>query len=272
MARPPPGAAGDPAVALSGRREALIRRLLRRRTRKREGLFVVEGIRGARVALERGGDVRFAVCSPRLRALEGGDTLAALLDEGGVDTTWTDDQVLEALSDTETPQGVLVVCREPAWTLEDVLGHADRGLLALDGVQDPGNVGTLIRSAAAFGVAGVLALDGTADPWSPKAVRGAAGTLFSTRVVCVPWKETASRLEAAGVAVVASGAGGRDVASWRPPERWMLVVGNEGRGVRPAVVRAARAVVGVPMAEGAESLNAGMAGAILLYVLTRRPT
>lgn len=256
-------------MGLSKRREALLRRLRRRSTREREGLFLVEGIRAAGDAVRRGGDIRFAVCSPRLRTLEGGAALAALLESAGVDTTGVDDDVLEELADTETPQGVLLACRQPTWPLDDVIGSADRGLLLLDGVQDPGNVGTLVRSAAAFGLGGVLALDGTVDPWNPKAVRAAAGTLFGTRVRAVPWTEAAPALAGASVALVVSDAAGRDVATYEVPERWALAVGNEGRGVRPAVARAAEATVAVPMAGDAESLNVGVAGAVLLYAIRR---
>ena len=260
-------------MPLSKRREALVQRLRRRASREREGLVLIEGIRGARHALDARAELRFAVCSPRLRSLEGGEALLRRLEGAGADTTWTEDRKLEELSDTESPQGVLLVCREPGWTLDDVLDPPGRGLLVLDGIQDPGNVGTLVRVATAFGVAGVLALDGTADPWSPKAVRAAAGAVFSTRVVVVPWGEAAPRLEAAGTAIVVSDAGGADVAGYRPPDRWALVVGNEGAGVRPAITGAAHATVGVPMPGGGESLNVGVAAAILLYVLTlpRRP-
>lgn len=268
-------------MVLSKRREALIRRLRHRGGRRREGLFLVEGVRAAGDALRRGGDVRFAVCSPRLRTLEGGEELAALLASGGGasraghagppgrgDVIWVDDATLEDLSDTETPQGVLLVCREPTFALEEVLAGARRGLLVLDGVQDPGNLGTLIRAAAAFGLGGVLALDGTVDPWNPKAVRAAAGTLFSTPVLTVSWKEAGPALRDAGTALVVADAASRDVATYDAPARWALVVGNEGRGVRPAVARAADATVGIPMPGGAESLNVGMAGAVLLYALT----
>ena len=129
-------------------------------------------------------------------------------------------------------------------------------------------MGTLIRAAAAFGVAGVIALDGTADPYSTKAVRAAADTVFRTRVLMASWDEIESNLRARGPLLIAD-MDGNDVASLTPQGEWSLVVGSEGAGPRASVREAAAGAVGVPMPGGAESLNAGVAGAILLYVLTR---
>lgn len=268
-------------MALSRRREALLGRLGRRRTREREGLFLVEGVRGAGEALAAAGadppGIRFAVCSPRLREREGGPEVVAALGDAGVEVEWVDDATLAASADTETPQGVLLVCTEPRGGLDDLVpAHPDSlpdtgpegGLLLLDGVQDPGNAGTLIRVAAAFGLPGVVALEGTVDPWNPKTVRAAAGGLFATRVRTAGWGEASELVERRGMELLAARPRGRDVAEVRPSGPWALVVGNEGRGVRPSIAEAAEAVA-VPMHSGAESLNVGVAGAILLYALTR---
>lgn len=255
-------------MSLSRGREALVLRLRKRSTREREGLYLVEGIRGASDALAKGAEIRFAVCAPKLGGDERGRHVLETLERTGVDISWTEADGLARLSDTETSQGVILVCREPRWRLPD-LADADGGFLLLDGVQDPGNVGTLIRAAAAFGLEGVLALEGTADPWSPKAVRAAAGAVFSIPVLVVPFGEVARWLGATHTTLLVSEAAASDVAGMRLPKRWALAVGNEGAGVGASVADAADATVGVPMTQDAESLNVGMAGAILLYVLTR---
>jgi len=141
-------------------------------------------------------------------------------------------------------------------------------LLVLDGVQDPGNVGTLVRAAAAFGAAGVLALDGTVDPFNPKAVRAAAGAIFRTPVLRTSWEHVDAELRTRGPVLVAD-MSGRDVATLRPIGSWTLVVGSEASGPRAAVRAAATDNVAIPMRGGVESLNAGVAGAILLYALTQ---
>jgi TrmH family RNA methyltransferase len=230
-------------------------------------LVLAEGIRVVREALDAGADLRFAVSSPRAEAL-GAALVLARLEGSGVEIVRVDDGELAALGETETPQGLLAVVREPRPSLAGLLAEA-RSLLVLDGVQDPGNAGTLVRTAAAFGLDGVLALDGTVDPWSPKAVRASAGCGFRLPVITLPWRDAAGALEASGVAVLVADAGGRPVGESPAPARWALVVGSEARGARAEVKRAAAALVAVPMPGGTESLNAGVAGAILMFDLTR---
>jgi TrmH family RNA methyltransferase len=252
-------------VALSRERARLLARLRERRAREREGLFLVEGIRSAREAVEARARVSFAVVSPRLGELTGGADLRERMATAGVEVVELSDAELEQVADTEAPQGVVLVCAEPTRSADLA---AAGPLLALDGIQDPGNVGTLIRAAAAFGVPEVVVLDGTVDPYNPKAVRAAAGGLFRTGVRRARWDEIGSTLQARGPLLVAD-MGGSDVAGARPSESWSLVVGGEGAGPRDAVRAAATARVAIPMPGGAESLNAGVAGSILLYVLTR---
>lgn len=252
-------------MTLSREREKLLVRLRRRRGREREGLFLVEGIRAGGEALAAGAQVRFAVTSPRLAELAGGAGFAERLAAAAVETLEVTDDALAGLSDTEAPQGVLLVCVEPVADPEALPAGP---LLVLDGLQDPGNVGTLIRAAAAFGMAGVVALDGTADLYNPKAVRASAGAIFRIPVARGWWDPLEPVLSARGPLLIGDMAG-RDVAEVAPAPGWTLVVGGEGAGPREAVRAAATETVSVPMPGGAESLNAGVAGAILLYVLTR---
>ncbi len=252
-------------MALSRERARLIGRLRSRRTREREGLLLVEGIRAAAEALAAGAPVRFAVVSDRLPELAGGDALRAQLAETGVDVIEVPREELLELSDTEASQGVLLVCPEPG---RGAQLPAAGPLLVLDGIQDPGNIGTLVRAAAAFGLAGTVVLEGTVDPFNPKAVRAAAGAIFRAPVVREPWECLERPLRDRGPILIAH-MGGRDVGTVRPGESWSLVVGSEASGPRPAVRAAASEVVSIPMRGGVESLNAAVAGAILLYVLTR---
>jgi TrmH family RNA methyltransferase len=255
-------------MELSDERRRLIARLHRRRTREREGLVLLEGIRAVAEAVAAGAEVRFAVASPRGVRL---DTVGLLerLRAAGVPLVDLDaDDDFADLADTETPQGVLAVCVEPTPDSENLVTPAAR-LLVLDGVQDPGNVGTLIRTAAAFGLTGVVALDGTVDPWNAKALRASAGTAFRLPVATGRWDDWAPRFRAAGTPLWYADAGGRPVPDRAPAPPWALVVGSEGAGVRAEVRSVARGGFAVPMPGGTESLNAGVAGAILLYALTR---
>lgn len=256
-------------MALSKRKEKLIGRLRRRRTRPREGQVLVEGLNTVEEAVDAGVEIRFAVVEPGLREFERGRRLLERLEALEVPLERVDGDVLARLSDTETPRGLLLVCREPAHTLSSVLDGSGGRALVLDAVQDPGNLGTLVRAARAFALDGVVALDGTVDPWNPKAVRSAAGSSFRIPVVKAPWSDVEPALSGRGVKLLAAEAGGRDVAGVEVAPPWALAVGNEGAGPRAALRAAAKTRVSVPMPGGAESLNAGVAGSILLYALAR---
>lgn len=253
-------------MSLSQRRTHLVGRLKHRKTREREGLVLTEGIRSVREALKAGAEPEFAVVSPRLETLAWGTDLLATLRARVGEVERVADGELDALADTERPQGVLVVFRQPLWQEASLV--VEGRYLVLDAVQDPGNVGTLVRAATAFRVDGVVALDGTADPWGPKAVRASAGMVFRTPVLQAGADEAVERLAQARVPVLVAEASGTDVATLPFQASWALAVGNEGAGVREALRTVARRSVRIPMPGPAESLNAGVAGAILLYALT----
>lgn len=254
---------------ISRARSRLIRRLRSRRGRPREELVLVEGIRAAEDALDAGLDVSFAAVSPRLGGSVRGAALERRLRGGGIDLETVEEEELVELSDTEAPQGVILVCAEPAHRLDDLAATSGWGVLVLDAVQDPGNAGTLIRAALAFGLRGAVALDGTVDPWNPKAVRASAGASFRVPVVREAWNTVEAWCRGAGLRILVSDPAGADVAGEEAKEEWALVVGNEGSGVRREILEAADRVLGIPMKGGAESLNAGVAGAILVYALVR---
>ncbi len=254
-------------MALSDARSKLVRRLHRRKTREREGLVLVEGPHAAAEAIAAGATVRFAVMSPRADQLDVADVLTALGD--AVETHHVQDRELAELADTETPQGLLMVVEQPGirWPpaadagSEQVTGR----WLVLDAVQDPGNVGTLVRAAAAFTCSGVVALDGTADPWGTKAVRASAGAVF--RIPVHTGRRPGSEVTRALPSPLLAAEMGGDHPRQHAGDRWTLIIGNEGAGIRPELLVAADASVAVPMPGGIESLNAAVAGAILLYAL-----
>ncbi len=254
-------------MGLSQERRKLIGRLRARKTRVREGLVLVEGVRAVGEVLDCGTPVRFGVAAARLSVAPEGDALLHRLSAAGTDMVLLSDQELAEISDTERHQGVMLVVAQPVSELEDVA----RGphCLVLDGVQDPGNVGTLIRAAVAFSIDGVIALDGTVDPWSPKAVRASAGAVFRIPVVGAAWPDAERMLRDSGLPILVADAGGASVRGCVHRGTFALVLGNEGAGVREAVRMMASGTVSVPMSGPAESLNVGMAGSVLLFELTQ---
>lgn len=179
------------------------------------------------------------------------------------------DRDFDALSATETPQGVLAVSIIPRYSLEEIRTEQARSVvLVLDAVQDPGNFGTLVRSAEALGARAVVALPGTVDPWNPKSVRAAAGSSFRLPILELTEAEAVDGLRAEGYAIIGSAAEGRPITEITA-ERVALVVGNEGSGLSPAIRGMLDDLAGIPLKGRAESLNVAAAAAILLYELTR---
>lgn len=166
-------------------------------------------------------------------------------------------EVFESMTGTQQPQGVLGLFRRPRVAVSEILARRDTIAIALDGVQDPGNVGTIVRLAAAFDAAGVLVLPGTADAFGAKAIRSSAGAILTVPVASI----TLDELFASGVPLVATAMAG---APLDPPIRnAILVFGNEGTGVSPAILERSTQLA-VPMSPRVESLNVATSAAILL--------
>lgn len=247
----------------------LIHALKSRSGREKHGLFLAEGIRVVEDLLAAGIDLEFAVVSTTLGDSARGAALREALGRATA-TRELDEHALARVTDTDTPQGVLAIARVPATRLGEVELATDALLLVLDAVQDPGNVGTLIRSADAFGVAAVVALPGTADFWAPKVIRAAAGAAFRRPLINAPEPEVWQWLAQHDVASYGADMAGQPVDTIAPSGRTALVVGNEGAGLREPTRARVTALVSIPMRGRTESLNVGVAAGILLYEFSRR--
>jgi len=250
-----------------------IRDLHRRRGRERRGQALAEGVRLVEEALAAGIPIKGAAVSPALQTTPRGRTLEAALAERGVALESVDDDALGELADTEHPQGVVAVIEPPEWTLDRLRPGPASVVLVLDGVQDPGNVGTMARTAFALGAAGLIALKGTADLANPKVLRSSMGALFRFPAAMTGDTEFLAWLREHGGSLVVADAEGEPIS--RLPRRskapLVLVVGNEGAGVRPALAGSAAAKVAIPLQPGAESLNVAVAAGILLYEVLGAP-
>ncbi|MBE3589279.1 MAG: hypothetical protein IMW98_00455 [Firmicutes bacterium] len=235
--------------------------------RRREGLAVAEGPRLVEEALARLGpqSVERLYVSEAFAEGDG----AAWVRRCPVPWVIVSAEAFRRMADTRTPQGVLALVRRPV-PAPAALWGAPGAVLALDAVQDPGNVGAALRAAAAFGAAGAVLGPGCADPWGPKALRGAMGAAFSLPLVEAA--DLAAALEEArraGRLVVALDARGSERVDRLPLDRAVLLLGSEGRGLGEAAA-AADAVARIPFAEGMESLNVAAAAAVALYEAARR--
>jgi TrmH family RNA methyltransferase len=257
---------------MSSSLQTLIRDLHRRRGRERRGLALAEGVRLVEEAVSAGVTFRGAAVSPALESTTRGRALKATLVSRSVQLEELTDAELEAIADTEHPQGIIAVIEPKRWRLEDIRLNAGATILVLDAVQDPGNVGTMLRTALGLGAAGVIALKGTADLTNSKVIRGAMGASFRLpATVAAPDEFVAwSRLQRAQIWVTdVSGETENQLARRGGRPAIALVVGNEGAGVSPTLEAAADRRVAIPLVRGVESLNVAVAAGILLYEVTR---
>jgi len=183
------------------------------------------------------------------------------------------DDVFSSAVKTESPQGVAALVKLRPAKFEDVLEHAEAGvmLVGVAGIQDPGNLGTIVRSAEAFGARAVLLGEKTVSPFNAKAVRASAGSLFREPLLRVKMAETIPVLKQRGVRLVATSSHkGKPLFEAGFTGSVMIVVGNEGAGLPHEVLAQADELVTIPHSERVESLNAGIAASILLYEASRQ--
>jgi TrmH family RNA methyltransferase len=246
-----------------------IRDLHRRKARERRGLALAEGIRLVEEMLAAGVACKGIAVGPALDETPRGAALRRDLVARGIAIEELGEAEFGEAAATEHPQGVVAVYVPRAWGLDDLAPSVRHPLVILDGVQDPGNVGTIARTAMAFGASGLIALPGTADLENPKTVRGAMGALFrlphlhADEVAVIHW------LHQNNVALWATAMDGEPIVSGAPPHPIALLLGNEGAGVRPELVARADQRVSIPIAPIAESLNVAVAAGIVLHQVTR---
>lgn len=206
----------------------------------------------------------------RLRALfapeEAWEFLARLSFDPGAELFQVPREVLAQVLVTESPQPIAAVLEPPAWSWEHLLGADNPLLVVLAGLQDPGNLGTIVRSAEAFGATGVVCLPGTVSAWNPKALRASAGSLFRLPVMAATAEDALHKLRQAGIRVWTTAvrhASPAPQADLGGPVA--IVIGNEGNGVPEDVAAQADAALTIPCPGPVESLNAAIATSILLY-------
>lgn len=229
-----------------------------RRARRDEDLLVVDGPRALATFAAAGGVVEAVFVDDPERIPDGVDAKAV----------WAVDRAeLDRISDAATPQGMLAIGRSRVVPLEQAVEH--RIIVVLDGVQDPGNVGAVVRVAAACGVGALIAATGCADPLSPRAVRASAGTIaMMDLVVGVDSAVAVAALQRGGVRVIATAMDGSiRLGDLDAGQRTAIVFGAEGAGVSPGVLALVDSTVSLPMVAPVESLNVAVTAGVVLYGL-----
>ena len=245
----------------------LARDLGRRKAREKHSLFVAEGVRSVEELLRSGLKVRGALVAPQLLSAPRGQALRKSLDESGVEVSEVSEKDFRSAAETESPQGVIAIGEIPVRSLDTLEIRSVCRLLLLDGVQDPGNVGTILRTAAALGATATIALPGTVDLWNPKVIRSSMGAQFGHAAFHADTSETLGFLDRNRIELWAADAGGSALNRGEASPRLAVAVGNEGSGLSAEVRAKATKTISVSIAATVESLNVAVAAGIILYEL-----
>jgi TrmH family RNA methyltransferase len=245
-----------------------LRRAFARGETTADGSCAIESVRLMEEAIRSG--LRFRAVFFRQSSLAVADRLLPQI-AAQVETVLLPNEIFDSAVATETPQGVAALAKVRSFTLDDVLRPYQPLVLVLNGIQDPGNLGTMLRSAEAFGASGVLLGEGTVSQFNSKAVRASAGSLFRLPVLGVKLEEVIPGLRAAGVRLVATSSHGgtpADQANLASPLAFFI--GKEGSGLPRDLISQMDDTVVVPHLGQVESLNAAVAASVLLYEAARQ--
>ncbi len=245
----------------------LARALMGRPKERRDAnAFVAEGVRLVEEALAANWPFRFVLAGETLS--ERGELLVGSLESHGIDVERISDPLLNSVSETETSQGIIAVLDHAQLPIP----QSPDFILVLDQIRDPGNLGTLLRTAAAAGVQAVLLPPETTDAFAPKVVRAGMGAHFRMPARAMAWGEIRHIVETARLEVLLADMDG--ASCWQIDLRapLALIVGGEAEGASPEARKLAHDKISIPMPGGIESLNAAIAGAILLFEVVRQRT
>lgn len=243
-----------------------MRALASRKERDRTGLFFVEGIRAVAQAVQSGVEVERLVFAPDLVESDFARQTISDAERRGVPVVELSRGVFERLSRKEGPQGLALVGRQRWSSLEDIRLGPTAVWLALDSPQDPGNLGTILRTCDAAGVEGLILIGPSADPYDPTALRASTGAAFTIPLARASWTSfTAWRGREQASLVGATGASATPYRGFNYPHRLVLLMGSERQGLPPNYQSACDALVSIPMSGQVDSLNLAVAASVILY-------
>lgn len=232
------------------------KKLLTKKEREKTGLFIIEGFHLVEEALKSGIHIVDII-------LDETKELPSNWDVNNIPVTLVTGEVMKAISDTETPQGIAAVCKQLTY---EQLDWGKVNILMIDAVQDPGNVGTMIRTADAAGIGAVILGEGSVDAYNPKVIRATQGSLFHLPVIKGSLRECIEKLQEHHV-YGTSLENATDYKQVKPKQPFVLLVGNEGSGVNRELLQMTTENLYIPIYGKVESLNVAVATGILLYYL-----
>ncbi|RKD32532.1 TrmH family RNA methyltransferase [Thermohalobacter berrensis] len=248
-----------------------VKSLHRKKKRWEHKSYIIEGVRLVEDCLNSNAEIEYILYSDSLLNVKDGDSILEKLKSKGYTLYNITDNILKKISDTMNPQGIIAVVKINSIVLEDIL-TTNNILILLDRIQDPGNMGTIIRTAEALGATGILVTEGCVDIYNPKVVRATMGSIFRVPIVFLDdTKEKIKYLKSKGIQIIATSLDTNKFCHEVDFKNdFILVVGNEASGVSDEILRASTEIIKIPMVGKAESLNAAMAFGITMYEARRQ--
>ncbi|HEY5584981.1 MAG TPA: RNA methyltransferase [Ruminiclostridium sp.] len=248
-----------------------IKALHLKKNRDAQGLYFVEGIRFVSEAIYNGQAIVKVIISDKLQSLKGGEEIIERITAVCDDCSLVPEKLFKEISDTQTPQGILAVLRKSEFVFDSVIKQGS-SVVILDSLQDPGNVGTIIRTSDAAGVSAVILTKGCVDLFSPKVLRSTMGSIFHLPIFEGLYiNEIIGLLKESGYKIIAAHLNGQN--NYYDEElsgKNAIIVGNEANGISEETAEIADRLVKIPMPGKAESLNAAVAAAIMIYEIVRQ--
>lgn len=244
--------------------------LLKSKNRNKESKFIIEGYRILTLAFEQKDIIDYVFINEDFENKEEHRKFLKELEDANIKVYKTTNKNFKDMVDTENTQGILAVVSYEKKTLEKNLTDDDKYIIVLDRIQDPGNMGTIIRTADAAGADAIITLKGCVDIYNPKVIRSTMGSIFSMNIIPAERDEMLSTLKSKGIKIV---------SSWLNTENWYdtvdygnkvaLVIGNEANGIDDVIAENSDLLVKIPIYGSAESLNAAISSAILMYEIKK---
>ncbi len=250
--------------------------LEQKKYRDKHKLFILEGLRNAEMVQDKKADVKMCFCTEKMLKNPRAAALIQSLEQNTACSVYqVSDNIYAKLSDTKSPQGLMLIVKQNSVDMEELNHRVKENsfFLVLDRLQDPGNIGTIIRTADAMGADGIICLNGTADVFSPKVVRSAMGSLFNLPICIKASEENLSEFALKNnLKVYASALEKEAKAVWDIDYKksCIVILGNEANGVSDSLLKLSDEKIYIPMKGNAESLNVANAAAMIIYERCRQ--
>lgn len=242
-----------------------VKSLYRKKGREKLQLFLIEGIKIIEEAVENNYPIKNIIYTDSLRENPEGENLFNKI-KLWKELVYVSESLFKEISDTENPQGILATAELNFRHMDEVYKLEKKALLLLDGVQDPGNMGTIIRSADAFSIDGIIIREGSVDPYNPKVIRATMGSIFRVPLYFINGTEELKSLRALNIKIYSTSLEGSiPIYDNDFCEDFILSIGNESQGVSKELLDLSDKLIKIPMTGKAESLNAGVAASIIMY-------